>query len=145
MAHGDFYFTLNATWYHFSDRWGEPALIEYWQALGRDYLQPLARRFETGGPEEVARYWSAYFAAEPGGDVQVTRPDADTVVVDVRVCPAIRWLRESAAAAVHRPPHPMYCQHCRTVTAAMLTDTRYRFQLEGGDGQCRQVFTREKR
>lgn len=141
MAHGDFYFTINATFYHISERWGEQSLIEYWRTLGSEYLRPLARRFEAGGPAEVARYWSAYFAAEPGGDVTVSQPNPHTVVLDVRVCPAIRWLRESPAATVHPPVHPMYCQHCLHVTDAMLADTGYRFELQGGGGRCRQTYT----
>lgn len=145
MAHGDFYFTLNATWYHFTDRWGEQALVEYWQTLGSEYLRPLAHQFEAGGPAEIARHWSEHFAGEPGGDVDVMQPDAHTVVLNVRVCPALRWLRESPAAAVHRPPHPMYCRHCRHVTDAMLAGTGYRFELEGGNGRCRQTFTRVER
>jgi hypothetical protein len=34
MAHGDFYFAVNATFYHFTQQWGEQALVDYWQALG---------------------------------------------------------------------------------------------------------------
>jgi hypothetical protein len=140
VAHGDFYFTINATFYHFTERWGEQALIDYWQALGREYLQPLARQFEEGGPAEIARYWSAYFAGEPGGEVVVSQPDAGTVLIDVRACPAIRWLKESPAAALHPPVHPMYCQHCLYINQAMLEGTRYCFELQGGAGRCQQVF-----
>jgi hypothetical protein len=141
MAHGDFYFAINATFYHFTERWGDSALINYWQTLGREYLQPLARQFEAGGPAEIARYWAEYFAAEPGGDVSVSQVDPNTVVVDVRVCPAIRWLQESPDAAVHPPVHPMYCQHCLTINRAMLADTRYHFDLQGDGGRCRQTYT----
>jgi len=141
MAHGDFYFTINATFYHFTRNWGEQALVDYWQALGREYLQPLARRFEAGGLAEIARYWAEYYAAEPGGTVLVSRIDPGTVLVDVHVCPAIRWLRQSPDAAVHPPVHPMYCQHCLYINRAMLANTRYRFDLEGGDGRCLQTFT----
>jgi hypothetical protein len=29
MAHGDFYFTINATFHHITEQWGEQALIDY--------------------------------------------------------------------------------------------------------------------
>lgn len=140
MAHADFYFAINATFYHFTEKWGEQALIDYWQALGREYLRPLARQFEQGGPAEIARYWAEYFAGEPGGEVVVSQPDADTVLIDVRVCPAIQWLRESQTAALHPPVHPLYCQHCLHINRAMLEGTPYRFELQGGGGSCQQVF-----
>ena len=122
MAHTDFYFAINATFYHFTEKWGEQALIDYWQALGREYLRPLARQFEQGG------------------EVVVSQPDASTVLIDVRVCPAIQWLRESPTAALHPPVHPLYCQHCLHINRAMLEGTPYRFELQGGGGSCRQVF-----
>jgi hypothetical protein len=140
MAHGDFYFTINATFYHLSERWGERGLIEYWKALGSEYLQPLARQFEEGGLDEIARYWSTYYAAEPGSEVLLDRPDAHTLIIDVKVCPAFRWFRESPVAAVHPPIHPMYCQHCSYITKAMLANTSYEFELQGGQGNCRQIF-----
>lgn len=140
MAHGDFYFTINATFYHFTENFGEKALIDYWKALGSQYLAPLARQFQEGGPTEIARYWESYFAGEPGAQVVVSQPDADTVRIDVQVCPAIRWLRESPDAATHQPAHPLFCEHCRVVNGTMVSGRGFEFELEGGGGSCLQTF-----
>ncbi len=159
MAHGDFYFAINATFYYIADRWGEEGLRAYWQSLGRDFLAPLAAGFvsagaagaeaagaEAAGAEAagsgaaIARYWADYFAAEPGGEVVVTQPDAESVVLDVRDCPAIAWLTRSPEAAVHPPPHPLYCQHCLHINRALAANAGYGFVLEGGGGRCRQTF-----
>lgn len=140
MSHGDFYFTINATFYHFTDTWGEQALIEYWHEMGREYLAPLAQRFVQGGLTEIGRYWEDYFAHEPGAQVVVSLPQPDRVLLEVQVCPAIRWLSESEHAKTHPPAHPMYCQHCLHVNQAMLERTDFEFQLEGGGGSCRQWF-----
>jgi len=142
MAHGDFYFTINATFYYFTEQWGEEALVTYWQTLGREYLAPLAAQFQEGGLEAIARYWSDYFAREPGGDVAVSQIDSERVMIDVLDCPAIAWLTRSREAASHPPVHPMYCQHCLHVNRAMMAGTDYGFTLEGGGGRCRQFFTR---
>lgn len=139
MAHGDFYFTINATFYHFSERWGEQALIEYWKTLGSEYLRPLARQFETGGLDEIARYYRAYYDAEPGSEVDISRAD-NTLIIDVKVCPVFRWFKESPVAHVHPPLHPMYCQHCRYTAEAMLQNTPFEFELRGGQGTCQQIF-----
>jgi hypothetical protein len=143
MAHGDFYFTINATFYHFTEKWGEQALIDYWRAMGSQYLRPLGERFQAGGPVSIAGYWSEYFAGEPGAQVNVSQPDADSVLIDVQVCPAIRWLKESKDAATHPSAHPMFCQHCLHVNQAMIEPFGYSFELVGGGGSCQQKFTRK--
>ena len=140
MAHGDFYFTINATFYHFTERWGADGLIAYWKAMGRDYLAPLAPRLAVGGPAAVARHWADYFANEPGGEVEVTQPDDCVVLIDVRDCPALAWLTRSKDAATHPPPHPMYCQHCFYINTELAKSMEYIFELEGGGGACRQWF-----
>jgi hypothetical protein len=140
MAHGDFYFAINATFYHFTERWGPDSLIAYWQGIGRDYLAPLGRELAAGGPPAAAKHWAEYFAAEPGGDVEVSQPDGQTVAIDVRDCPALSWLRNSADAAVHPPPHPMYCGHCLHINTALAEGMGWTFELEGGGGACRQWF-----
>lgn len=142
MPNGDFYFAINATFTHFTKHWGEQALIAYWQAMGREYLAPLARRFQTEGPAGIARYWADYYAEETVGKVLVSQTDADTVLIQVRECPAIGWLQDSKWASVHPPAHPMYCHHCLYVNRAMLEHTDYEFELEGGGGSCRQSFRR---
>jgi hypothetical protein len=141
MAHGDFYFAINATFYHFSDRWGEGGLINYWETMGRDYLAPLAAQFQAGGLAAIGKYWTDYFAEEPGGDVSVTLPDERTVLIDVKDCPAIRWMKTSPSGTGHAEIHPLYCRHCYHVNKAMMEKTDYRFDLQGGGGTCRQTYT----
>jgi len=142
MAHGEFYFTINAACYYFTERWGKEALVAYWQTMGREYLAPLAAHFQAGGLEAISSYWSDYFAHEPGGDVAISQVGSDRVVIDVRDCPAIAWLTRSQEAASHPPVHPMFCQHCLYVNQAMLESGDYSFTLEGGGGSCRQTFSR---
>jgi hypothetical protein len=142
VAHGDFYFTINATFHYFTERWGKEALVAYWQTMGREYLAPLADQSRSGGLEAIFGYWSEYFAHEPGGDVAVSQVGSDRVVIEVHDCPAIAWLTRSQEAASHPPVHPMFCQHCLYVNQAMLESTGHSFTLEGGGGSCRQVFAR---
>ncbi|MBM3289629.1 MAG: hypothetical protein FJY92_05710 [Candidatus Hydrogenedentes bacterium] len=133
MAAGDFYFAINATFRFVLDNYGEQALIDYWRAMGEEYFAPLSARFREGGLDEVERYWREFFAAEPGGDVDVSHKD-DAVVIDVRDCPAIRWLRANGRAIV-----PQYCAHCHHVSGAIAGRAGLAFALEGGGGTCRQT------
>lgn len=134
MAAGDFYFAINATFRFFLDNYGEIALDDYWRALGGGYYAPLAARFRAGGLDEAARYWSGFFAQEPGGEVAVTRTES-AVEIDVAACPAITWLRRHG-----RKICPGYCRHCRHVSEAIAAQSGMAFTLEGGDGTCRQTF-----
>lgn len=134
MAAGDFYFAINATFRFILNNYGEQALIDYWRAMGAEYFAPLTERFRNGGLDEVERYWREFFAVEPGGDVAVLQQDG-RVTIDVRDCPAIRWLR-----AHHRDIVPQYCQHCHHVSTAIAERAGLSFTLEGGGGACKQTF-----
>lgn len=135
MPAADFYFAINATFRYILDNHGEQALIGYWRAMGERYFAPLSERFRAGGLDEVERYWRAFFDKEPGGDVRVEQSD-DRVLVDVRDCPAIGWLRANGREIV-----PLYCQHCHHVSSAVASSAGLAFALEGGGGSCRQSFS----
>ena len=137
LSAGDFYFAFNATWEFFHDKGGEDGLAQYWRDLGKGYYSYLTERFREGGLPAVCDYWSEFFADEPGAEVDVIHTD-DEVLLDIRVCPAIRWLREAGREAV-----PYYCDHCRHVTESICEGTGIEFELEGGMGSCRQVFRRK--
>jgi hypothetical protein len=109
--------------------------------MGSQYMSPLAEHFQAGGLAVNSAYWSEYFSKEPGGEVTVSQPDADSVLINVKTCPAIRWLKESKDATVHPPTHPMYCQHCLHINQAMIEPYGYTFQLTGGGGSCQQRYT----
>ena len=88
----DFYFATNATFRFLLLRFGEGGWRRYLEELGRDYFEPVNRQWRQGGLTAVARYWRAFFAAEPGARVEVVE-HADRVEVEVKECPAIKHLR----------------------------------------------------
>lgn len=137
MAAGDFYFAINATFRFLLENYGEEALAAYWRAMGAEYYAPLAQRFRQGGLEEVERYWREFFASEPGGSVDITTTGSQ-VEIEVRDCPAIRWLRTHNREVVS-----CYCQHCHHVSSAIAEKAALKFSLEGGGGACHQCFSQE--
>lgn len=130
----DFYFVINATFRFIERRFGLDGLRRYWQQLGESYYAPVSAEWKRGGLAAIASYWRAFFQAEPGGNVEVKLND-DSVVIDVRACPAIRHLREHGRQII-----PCYCQHCYYVSEAIAAAAGYAARIEGGDGSCRQVF-----
>ncbi|MBI4557289.1 MAG: hypothetical protein HY706_06880 [Candidatus Hydrogenedentes bacterium] len=138
MPAGDFYFAINATFRFIQDRFGEEALIRYWETLGSNFYAPLVERFRTGGPDAVAAYWREFFANEPGGKVVVEKQDGK-VEIDVQDCPAIGWLRTHNREIVSN-----YCRHCHHVSTAIAEKAGLNFRLEGGGGTCHQTFSQKE-
>lgn len=135
MAAPDFYFAINATFRHLYQTYGETALIAYWKAMGDEYFNFLSQRFREGGLEAVEDYWRDFFAAEPGGEVDVVR-HADRVEILVLECPAIRHLRRHG-----REVMPLYCQHCYHISSVIARKAGLGFQLQAGGGTCHQTFS----
>ena len=134
MGAPDFFFAVNATFRHLHDRFGKDALVNYWRRLGREHYRQRWEKWTT--LEEIESDWRSYFAQEPGADVSVAVTD-HAVELDIRVCPAIKHLRDSGREIV-----PYFCEHCDHVCGAMAEAAGYAFQREGGMGSCCQRFVR---
>jgi hypothetical protein len=130
----DFYFAINATFRFVFGRVGVEGLRRFWTDLGAKYFAPVTARWSAGGLPAVAEYWRAFFAAEPGAEVEVST-STDAVTVDVKVCPAIKHLRAHGRAIV-----PCFCQHCYFIGEAMAAPADLTVRVEGGNGSCRQTF-----
>lgn len=132
----DFYSAVNATFRFIERKVGREGLLRYWTELGRNYYAPVTQRWQVGGLGAVADYWRAFFAAEPGAVVEVTE-EAEQVVVEVRTCPAIQFLRDHGREIV-----PCFCQHCFHVSTAMGEAAGIEIRLQGGNGSCTQRFAK---
>ncbi len=132
----DFYFAINATFRFILNQLGPDGLRQYWTDLGTRYFAPVTARWKEGGLTAVAEYWRAFFAAEPGAEVEV-RQSSNEVTLDVRVCPAIKHLRAHGREIV-----PCFCEHCHVIGNAMAAPAGLTVRITGGNGSCRQRFTR---
>ena len=134
----DFYFAINATFRFVLNKFGFEGLRQYWTALGTSYFAPVSRAWKQRGLEGVATYWRAFFAAEPEADVEVISAK-DAVTLEVKVCPAIQHLRKHQREIV-----PCFCQHCYFISEAMAAPAGLTVRVEGGNGSCRQTFSRSE-
>ncbi len=71
----DFYFAINATFRFIRASLGWEGLKAYWEDLGKSYMKPIWRRWRELGLEGIESYWRAFFEAEPGGSVQISRSE----------------------------------------------------------------------
>lgn len=134
MSAPDFYFAVNATARHIHDRYGKEVLVDYWRSLGREYYAARAEKWRTGGAQAIADDWAQYFLHEPHAEVQ-TSVEKGAAHLDVRVCPAIKHLRDSG-----RDIAPYFCEHCDHTCGAMAEQAGFVFVRSGGMGSCRQHF-----
>lgn len=136
VGSADFYFAINATFRFILERFGREGLQSYWTSLGQKYFAPVSSSWKQSGLPAVADYWRAFFAAEPGSEVEVASTEA-TVTLHVKVCPAIFHLRKN-----NRPIVPCFCQHCYFISEAMAQPAALTVRIEGGNGSCQQTFSR---
>ncbi len=132
----DFYFVINATFRFILQKYGREGLRGYWTDLGTSYCKPITVRWRQGGLAEIAAYWKAFFAAEPGAEVDV-EGTAEAVLLNVRTCPAIAHLRKGGREIV-----PCFCEHCYFISQAMAQPAGFTVRIEGGNGRCHQTFQR---
>ena len=132
----DFYFAINATFRFVGQRFGDEGLRRYWTELGGNYFAPVTTRWKARGLSGVAEYWRAFFAAEPGAEVEVVET-YDAVTLEVKVCPAIRHLRAQGRAIA-----PRFCQHCYFVSEALAEPAGLTVRVAGGNGSCCQKIFR---
>jgi len=132
----DFYFVVNATARHIHDEYGKDVLVDYWRSLGREYYAKRSQAWKAGGGRAIAADWQEYFLHEPGADVEISATD-DAADLNVRVCPAIKHLRECGREIV-----PYFCEHCDHTCGSMAEEAGYQFKRTGGMGSCHQTFFR---
>lgn len=134
LGHADFYFAIQATFRFIRERFGHERLVAYWRDLGSSYHRPVSERWRAGGLRAVAEHWRAFFKHEPGAEVEV-RESGGEASVEVRVCPAIRHLREHGREIL-----PVFCQHCYFVSEAIAAPAGLTVRVTGGNGSCTQRF-----
>lgn len=131
----DFYFAINATFRFIEQRLGAEGLRRYWHDIGTRYYAPVSQRWKSCGLNAVAAHWRDFFKAEPGAEVEVQQTDSE-VVVQVRVCPMIKHLRDNGREIL-----PTFCQHCYVVNEAIAAPAGLCARVAGGNGSCTQRFS----
>ncbi len=136
VGSADFYFGINATFRFIIQRLGLDGWRRYLEEMGRGYFAPANKQWSDGGLNAVARYWRAFFAAEPGSVVEVAELP-DRVEVRVHECPAIKHLRAGGREIVRE-----YCQHCFYLGSARAEAAGLTMRLQGGSGSCCHTYAR---
>ena len=136
-VHKDFHGALSFGLQFLEERYGREGLDDFLEGLARTVYAPLVEALRTEGLPALERHWRTIFEIEAGGVAM--RMEGDTLVLEVRRCPAIAHMHEhNYTVAEH------FCDHTRIVNEAVCRAAGYEAEVDYDQaaGRCVQRFRR---
>jgi len=138
--HKDFHGALSCGIDYLHRHYGKKAVREYLDAFTSAYYMPLRKKIRKNGLKAVKAYFTRVFRDE--GGVAVFDQQKDSLVIDVKACPAICHMKSKGY-----PVSPLFCETTRIMNNAICRGTAVRARLvrfDTSNGTCRQIFSRRK-
>ena len=136
-VHKDFHGALSFGIQFLDDQYGMAGLEEFFARAAKAVYAQLIENLRERGLEALKEHWDTVFTLEAGGFE--TWYEGDTLVLDVRACPAIHHMRaRNYRIADH------FCEHTRIVNEAVCAAAGYACSVEYDQdaGRCVQRFWR---
>jgi hypothetical protein len=135
-VHFDFHRSLNGTFAHLRNTYGQEFLDDTFRAMTRDVYRAIHEDLEKGDAEQLVEHWTYYFDREKG-QYTLERKD-DEIRFVVHRCPAIAYL-QSRGIAVDRD----FCRQTIVINDTLAEGTPFEITTEVlGDGKCVQTIRR---
>lgn len=138
--HKDFHGALNFALIYLEMQHGEQAVREYLAEFATQYYAPLNQAIREKGLDPLKDYLERIYAIE-GGQVEIRRlSDPDALIVQVTVCPAVSYIRQSGQEV-----SPLFYLTHEVINECICRETPYRSELidyEPQTGACVQRFIR---
>ena len=136
-VHKDFHGALSFGIQFLDDQYGLAGVEEFFTRAAKAVYATLIDELRRRGLEALKEHWDTVFTLEEG-DFE-TRYEGDTLVLDVRACPAIHHMR-----AHHYRVADHFCEHTRIVNEAVCAAAGYACSVEYDQdaGRCVQRFWR---
>jgi len=136
-VHKDFHGGLSYGLQFVEDRYGPEGLRDFLSGLADTVFKPLVEDLRVRGLPALRDHWQTIFELEDG-DFEL-RMEGDTLVLDVRRCPAVSHMKEHGYAVADH-----YCEHTRIVNEAVCQAAGYACSVEYDQeaGRCVQRFWR---
>ncbi len=136
-VHKDFHGALSFGIQFLEEQYGLAGLEDFFSRAAKTVYAALINELRCRGLDALKEHWDTVFTLEEG-DFE-TRYEGDTLVLDVRACPAIHHLRaRNYRIAGH------FCEHTRIVNEAVCAEAGYACSVEYDQdaGRCVQRFWR---
>ena len=136
-VHQDFHGGLSYGLQFVEDRYGQEGLRDFLSGLADTVFKPLVEDLRARGLPALRDHWQTIFELEDA-DFEL-RMEGDTLVLDVRRCPAITHMKGHGYAVADH-----YCEHTRIVNEAVCKAAGYASSVEYDQeaGRCVQRFWR---
>ena len=137
-VHKDFHGALSYGLQFVEDHYGQDGLRDFLSGLADTMFKPLVEDLRARGLPALRDHWQTIFKLEDG-DFDL-RMDGDTLVLDVRRCPAVSHMKEHGYAVADH-----YCEHTRIVNEAVCKAAGYASSVEYDQeaGRCVQRFWKD--
>jgi len=137
-VHKDFHGALSYGLQFVEDHYGQEGLRDFLSGLADTMFKPLVEDLRARGLPALRDHWQTIFKLEDG-DFDL-RMDGDTLVLDVRRCPAVSHMKEHGYAVADH-----YCEHTRIVNEAVCKAAGYASSVEYDQeaGRCVQRFWKD--
>ena len=137
-VHLDFHGATNTTISYIVEKFGESALKEIFNRVGKDVYQSIHNGLKNDDPSELIEHLEYYFNREQG-EFELNVTD-NKITVEVKKCPAVAHIQK---LGLELSPH--FCQQTIAVNEALCDGTPWECEtVVTGQGSCRQIFTRRQ-
>lgn len=117
-----FHAVLNDMLIYLKDRYGESAVKEYLRRFARSYYSPLTEDLKQGRLSSLKEHFDKVYGDE-GAEYHLQYSD-DELVLTVKECPGIRYLRDSG-----KSPSDMYIETLRAIHGEICKETPFEYEL----------------
>lgn len=136
-VHKDFHGAMSYGLIFLEEQYGLDGMREYLARAGEAMYRDLIADLKARGLPALEEHWRRIFTQEDGEfDL---RMEGDTLVLDVKKCPAIHHMKEHNYRIA-----PHFCEHTRVVNDAICRAAGYEATVEYDQdaGRCVQRFRR---
>ena len=135
--HLDFHGATNTTINYIVDNFGEAALTEIFNRVGKDVYRSIHEGLMNDDPTELIEHLEYYLSREHGN--YSLEKNGNGFVLEVKKCPAVAHIRKLGLELA-----PQFCQQTIDVNNAMCDGTPWQCQTTIKEpGVCQQTFTRK--
>jgi hypothetical protein len=134
--HLDFHGAVNTTIQYIAKRFGQVALREIFDHVGKDVYKSIHEGLANDDPRELKEHLDYFFRRE-NGEFEL-RDTTDGFVLEVSKCPAVEHVRKLGLEL-----SPGFCRQTTDVNNALCDGTPWQCRTEVmAPGVCRQTFSR---
>jgi hypothetical protein len=134
--HLDFHGAINTTINYIVDNFGESALTEIFNCVGRDVYKSIHEKLLNDDPSELIEHLEYYLNREHGDFTLSVENDA--ILLEVKQCPAVKHISQ---LGLELSPH--FCKQTIEVNNALCAGTPWQCETTIIEpGRCSQKFSK---